>query len=125
VATDVASKGLDFPLIQHVINYDMPLEIEDYVHRIGRTGRGGRTGLATTFVDSSCSPTILLDLYALLIEAGQPVPHFLKSMVADLPLAGDGCSICGGLGHTDSSCPKLSLQTSRAISQMRGDYDDH
>jgi ATP-dependent RNA helicase DDX41 len=37
VATDVASKGLDFPGVQHVINYDMPEEIENYVHRIGRT----------------------------------------------------------------------------------------
>ena len=46
VATDVASKGLDFPLIQHVINFEMPREIEDYVHRIGRTGRGGNTGKA-------------------------------------------------------------------------------
>ena len=41
VATDVAGKGLDFPNIQHVINYDMPEEIENYVHRIGRTGRCG------------------------------------------------------------------------------------
>jgi ATP-dependent RNA helicase DDX41 len=40
VATDVAGKGLDFPDIQHVINYDMPEEIENYVHRIGRTGGG-------------------------------------------------------------------------------------
>jgi ATP-dependent RNA helicase DDX41 len=38
IATDVASKGLDFAGIQHVINYDMPEEIENYVHRIGRTG---------------------------------------------------------------------------------------
>jgi ATP-dependent RNA helicase DDX41 len=37
VATDVASKGLDFPGVQHVINYDMPEEVENYVHRIGRT----------------------------------------------------------------------------------------
>jgi ATP-dependent RNA helicase DDX41 len=42
VATDVASKGLDFPDIQHVVNYDMPGEIENYVHRIGRTGRAAR-----------------------------------------------------------------------------------
>jgi superfamily II DNA/RNA helicase len=42
VATDVASKGLDFPGVQHVINYDLPAEIENYVHRIGRTGRSGR-----------------------------------------------------------------------------------
>lgn len=39
VATDVASKGLDFPGVQHVINYDMPEEVENYVHRIGRTVR--------------------------------------------------------------------------------------
>lgn len=39
IATDVASKGLDFAGIQHVINYDMPEEIENYVHRIGRTGK--------------------------------------------------------------------------------------
>ena len=45
VATDVASKGLDFPHIQHVINFDMPEEIENYVHRIGRTGRCGKTGI--------------------------------------------------------------------------------
>ena len=38
VATDIASKGLDFPDIQHVVNFDMPGEIENYVHRIGRTG---------------------------------------------------------------------------------------
>ena len=42
VATDVASKGLDFENIQHVINYDMPDDIENYVHRIGRTGRKGK-----------------------------------------------------------------------------------
>jgi ATP-dependent RNA helicase DDX41 len=52
VATDVASKGLDFPNIQHVINYDMPDDIENYVHRIGRTGRGKAVGVATTMINS-------------------------------------------------------------------------
>lgn len=51
VATDVAAKGLDFPDIKHVINYDMPKDIESYIHRIGRTGRQGKTGRATTFVN--------------------------------------------------------------------------
>lgn len=51
IATDIAAKGLDFPDIQHVINYDMPNEIENYVHRIGRTGRCGKTGVATTFIN--------------------------------------------------------------------------
>ena len=63
VATDIASKGLDFPDIMHVINYDMPEDIENYIHRIGRTGRGNNTGVATTFVNSkSCDKSILLDL---------------------------------------------------------------
>jgi ATP-dependent RNA helicase DDX41 len=66
VATDVASKGLDFPDIQHVINYDMPKEIEDYVHRIGRTGRCGKTGVATSFINRDCEETLLLDLKHLL-----------------------------------------------------------
>ena len=64
-------KGLDFPDVQHVINYDMPKEIENYVHRIGRTGRCGKTGLATTFINKVSSETTLLDLKHLLIEAKQ------------------------------------------------------
>ncbi|KAL7529207.1 hypothetical protein ACHAXR_002850, partial [Thalassiosira sp. AJA248-18] len=61
VATDIAAKGLDFADIQHVINFDMPSEIENYVHRIGRTGRCGKTGVATTFINKSCEETTLLD----------------------------------------------------------------
>lgn len=53
IATDIAAKGLDFPDIQHVINFDMPDEIENYVHRIGRTGRCGKTGVATTFINKA------------------------------------------------------------------------
>jgi ATP-dependent RNA helicase RhlE len=50
VATDVAARGLDIPNVTHVINYDVPATYEDYVHRIGRTGRGDQTGVALTFV---------------------------------------------------------------------------
>ena len=46
VATDVAARGIDVPAISHVINYDLPRQVEDYVHRIGRSGRAGRTGTA-------------------------------------------------------------------------------
>lgn len=51
VATDVAARGLDIPNVTHVINFDTPQTYEDYVHRIGRTGRGGARGHAFTFID--------------------------------------------------------------------------
>ncbi|HJQ40755.1 MAG TPA: DEAD/DEAH box helicase [Thermoanaerobaculia bacterium] len=50
VATDVAARGLDVEQIEHVINYDIPYDVEAYVHRIGRTGRAGRSGVATLFI---------------------------------------------------------------------------
>jgi superfamily II DNA/RNA helicase len=51
VATDVAARGIDVPTISHVINYGLPMKAEDYVHRIGRTGRAGRNGLAITLAE--------------------------------------------------------------------------
>merc|ERR1719262_1575063 len=120
IGTDVASKGLDFPAIQHVINFDMPKEIEDYVHRIGRTGRCGRTGVATTFINKNQEETILLDLRALLLEANQKVPPFLMQLESPAgyqvkELGGvKGCAYCGGLGHRVAICPKLEATRNRA-----------
>ena len=51
VATDVAARGIDVPTISHVFNFGLPMKSEDYVHRIGRTGRAGRDGLAVTFAE--------------------------------------------------------------------------
>lgn len=51
VATDVAARGLDIPNVTHVINYELPSSYDDYVHRIGRTGRAGKKGVALTFVE--------------------------------------------------------------------------
>jgi superfamily II DNA/RNA helicase len=51
VATDVAARGIDVPTITHVVNYDLPKFPEDYVHRIGRTGRAGRNGIAVSLVN--------------------------------------------------------------------------
>ena len=51
VATDVASRGIDIDDISHVINFDQPNTYDDYVHRIGRTGRGNKRGIALTFVE--------------------------------------------------------------------------
>ena len=50
IATDVASRGLDIPNVSHVINYDLPESYEAYIHRIGRTGRMDKKGVALTFV---------------------------------------------------------------------------
>jgi superfamily II DNA/RNA helicase len=51
VATDVAARGIDVPTITHVINFGLPMKAEDYVHRIGRTGRAGRNGVAITLAE--------------------------------------------------------------------------
>ncbi|CAD7960264.1 unnamed protein product [Amoebophrya sp. A25] len=114
IGTDVASKGLDFPHIQHVINYDMPKEIENYIHRIGRTGRRGRSGVATTFINKiQCSDGILLDLKAVLEESKQHIHPVLQKIVPPpghevAEIGGiKGCIYCGGLGHRVAACPKL------------------
>ncbi|XP_067142956.1 probable ATP-dependent RNA helicase DDX41 [Centruroides vittatus] len=128
VATDVASKGLDFCDIQHVINYDMPEDIENYVHRIGRTGRSGKKGIATTFINKACDESVLLDLKHLLIEAKQKIPPFLATLQSEsekyLELGDErGCSYCGGLGHRITDCPKLeAMQNKQASNIGRRDY---
>lgn len=132
VATDVASKGLDFPGIKHVINYDMPDDIENYVHRIGRTGRSEAKGVATTFINKANDESVLLDLKALLIESKQQMPEFLALLGGGNDLlsafeAGtsdeQGCSYCGGLGHRITVCPRLeAMQNKQAAGIGRKDY---
>lgn len=126
VASDVASKGLDFQNIQHVINYDMPDDIENYVHRIGRTGRSGTRGLATTFVNKVTEHFVLLDLKHLLIEAKQTVPQFLAELCSETernPELSDGCAYCGGLGHRITECPKLeAIQNKQASNIGKRDF---
>lgn len=78
VATDVASRGLDIPDVQYVINYDLPSNIEDYVHRIGRTGRAGNEGHAISYYNDN-NRNISNDLIDRLIENEQEIPDFLES----------------------------------------------
>jgi len=80
VATDVAARGLDVDNVAHVINYDLPNHIDDYVHRIGRTGRKGNVGLATGFLNTNVNKNISRDLADLLRENKQEVPSFLESL---------------------------------------------
>lgn len=76
VATDVAARGLDIPHVAHVINFDLPRSINDYVHRIGRTGRAGKSGIATAFFSDKNLP-IAKPLVDLMQEAKQQVPVWL------------------------------------------------
>ncbi|KAI0470664.1 DEAD-domain-containing protein [Xylariaceae sp. FL0804] len=76
VATDVAARGLDIPEVKLVVNVTFPLTIEDYVHRIGRTGRAGKTGEAITLFTEHDKPHSG-ELVNILKQAGQPVPEDL------------------------------------------------
>ena len=79
VATDVAARGLDIPDVEVVINYTFPLTIEDYIHRIGRTGRGGKTGISYTLFTGNpqFEKPLAGALQNVLREANQPVPDAL------------------------------------------------
>ncbi|KAG9530980.1 DEAD-domain-containing protein, partial [Aureobasidium melanogenum] len=91
VATAVAARGLDIPNVKHVVNYDLPTDIDDYVHRIGRTGRAGNTGVATAFFNRG-NRGVVRDLLELLKEANQEVPAFLETV------AREGSGFGGGRG---------------------------
>lgn len=102
IATDVAARGLDVPAVKHVIQFDMPLSSEDfdvYVHRIGRTGRAGSSGLATSFYVpgreiGEGNGKIARQLLALLQENNQEVPDWFANC-DDLHSGGGG----GGGGY--------------------------
>lgn len=79
IATSVAARGLDIKNVRHVINYDLPQTIDEYVHRIGRTGRVGNSGRSTTFFDPDNDTALAKDLVKILQLAGQPVPEFLNA----------------------------------------------
>ncbi|XP_041475121.1 probable ATP-dependent RNA helicase DDX4 isoform X7 [Lytechinus variegatus] len=78
VATSVAARGLDIPKVKHVVNYDLPSDIDEYVHRIGRTGRVGNTGRSTSFYDADKDASIARALIKILADASQDVPEFLE-----------------------------------------------
>lgn len=78
VTTDLMSRGIDVENIKHVINYDAPNTITDYEHRIGRTGRAGATGLATTLL-TLADEEIFADLRSFLLNNKQPVPEDLNT----------------------------------------------
>lgn len=84
IATDVASRGLDITGVTHVLNFDMPRDVEGYVHRIGRTARAGKDGTAITFwnpdYDTECAPA----LAKIALDAGQTVPPWLEKVATKM-----------------------------------------
>ncbi|XP_026529836.1 ATP-dependent RNA helicase DDX3X isoform X2 [Notechis scutatus] len=131
VATAVAARGLDISNVKHVINFDLPSDIEEYVHRIGRTGRVGNLGLATSFFNDRNS-NITKDLLDLLVEAKQEVPSWLENMAYEQQHKGGSTRgrskgrFSGGFGARDyrtsssSSGGSSSFGSSRASSGRSG-----
>ncbi|GAV80127.1 Helicase_C domain-containing protein [Cephalotus follicularis] len=87
VATDVAARGLDIPHVAHVVNFDLPNDIDDYVHRIGWTGRAGKSGLATAFFNEN-NGSLARPLSELMQEANQEVPAWLSRFASRSSFAG-------------------------------------
>lgn len=98
VATDVAARGLDIPHVAHVVNFDLPNDIDDYVHRIGRTGRAGKTGLATAFFNEN-NTSLARPLADLMQEANQEVPVWLTRFASRAYSGGGGRNRRSGAGR--------------------------
>ncbi|WVN89643.1 ATP-dependent RNA helicase ded1 [Cryptococcus depauperatus CBS 7841] len=98
VATAVAARGLDIPNVTHVILYDLPTDVAEYTHRIGRTGRAGNTGTSTAFFARQ-NLSLAPDLIELLKEANQEVPQWLIDIMAENRRFGGGYSR-GGRGRS-------------------------
>lgn len=91
VATAVAARGLDIPHVSLVVNYDLPSDIDDYVHRIGRTGRAGNTGHAISFFNQN-NLNIIRNLFEILKEAKQEIPDWFAGCMQQ-------ASVFGGRGR--------------------------
>ncbi|KAK4404131.1 DEAD-box ATP-dependent RNA helicase 52C [Sesamum angolense] len=138
VATDVAARGLDIPHVAHVINFDLPRAVDDYVHRIGRTGRAGKSGLATAFFSEKNAP-LAKALVELMQETNQEIPEWLNKYAKTTYTgggsgrsSGHGCSKFGGYDyrsgadcknsndfrsqHVDKALPPYAVTSSSSIS---------
>ena len=77
IATDVAGRGLDIPDVEHVVNFNMATEISKYCHRIGRTGRAGKSGVATTFL-TDADEAMMYELRMYLEQTDSEIPRELE-----------------------------------------------
>ncbi|KAL0340517.1 UNVERIFIED_CONTAM: DEAD-box ATP-dependent RNA helicase 52C [Sesamum radiatum] len=130
--------GLDIPHVAHVINFDLPRAVDDYVHRIGRTGRAGKSGLATAFFSEKNAP-LAKALVELMQETNQEIPEWLNKYAKTTyngggggRSSGHGCSKFGGSDyrsgadcknsndfqsqHVDKALPPYAVTSSSSIS---------
>jgi superfamily II DNA/RNA helicase len=102
IATDVAARGIHVDDVAHVVNYDLPMEPEDYIHRIGRTARKGASGKATSFATPR-DQGLVKDIERLLGHAITPVNKIDEIQVSSRPSRGGGRPTRGGSGGGRSS----------------------
>ena len=109
IATDVAQRGLDIKNVYCVVNYDLPNTGEDYVHRIGRTGRAGSRGLSVSFFTERDS-RIAKSVIRVLEEAGQEIPldlkRFADNVIREPPFRG-GSRGGGAVARTGANAVPL------------------
>ena len=82
IATDIIGRGLDFPNVDLIINYDIPINKEDYIHRIGRSGRMGNKGMSISFIDD-LNNLVLKDIILLLNKNNINIPNWMKNINFD------------------------------------------
>ncbi|KAF7655139.1 hypothetical protein LDENG_00060090 [Lucifuga dentata] len=114
VATSVAARGLDIPEVQHVVNFDLPSNIDEYIHRIGRTGRCGNTGRAVSFFDPVADNQLARSLITVLSKAQQEVPLWLKEVAFS---GSSGFNPARNFGATDTRKGAAFQQSNVAQSQ--------
>ncbi|XP_069348190.1 probable ATP-dependent RNA helicase DDX4 isoform X4 [Eulemur rufifrons] len=126
VATSVAARGLDIENVQHVINFDLPSTIDEYVHRIGRTGRCGNTGRAISFFDPDSDNHLAQPLLKVLSDAQQDVPGWLEEIAFSTYVPGFGGSTRGNVfASVDTRKGKSTLNTTGfSSSQASNPVDD-
>jgi superfamily II DNA/RNA helicase len=95
----------DIPKVSIVVNYDLPTEVDEYVHRIGRTGRVGHTGRAVSFYEDAQDNALAGPLVNILKGAGQDVPDFLESM-GDPGMSGGNSNGFASIDHRGKVSPR-------------------
>nr|ADD81190.1 vasa [Scomber australasicus] len=128
VATSVAARGLDIPDVQHVVNFDLPNNIDEYVHRIGRTGRCGNTGRAVSFYDPDGDSQLASSLVTVLSKAQQEVPSWLEESAFSGSTSSSFKPPRKNFASTDSrkggSFQDNSMQSQEAVQPAANDDDE-